>query len=242
MPVGEEPRQRSHYRLDLLDRQIDRGTARLLSSLDELPSFRIAQAFERPRDVGDRTKDRKLRDVLGGIQDMPHGVQSGARTLIFGRQRNDAEELREVGVARAAHQKSIGQIAVLVGVGPKPGAFALTGAERTRFDAERIVQRTRRDVAFATNPCLRDVAARAALLEPHSAPATWSRAAVSEHAPVEIVQMAAWTAAHETDGNDLLRSARSVLVVAEATVGQFVPTHETAAAPLTVGSCGPRFL
>ena len=153
------------------------------------------------------------------------------------RQGNDAHRLREIRVARRAHEQPIGFATGFARELPDPRPLALAVAERARAGARSLVQRALL-AAVADAEGVADVRARAAFLEPEPT-LTRPPALVNEPAPVQIVDMAAPAAADEPNRNHRLALA---VFVAEPAPVQVVPSHQSAATPLRVAGRGSGVL
>ena len=92
-------------------------------------------------------------------------------------------------------------MAVFVRVAAQPGAGALAGVERISIELRGFVERARLS-ALAAHEEIGEVARGAALVQPELSP-TGASVAVHETPPVEIIDVAPGTGAHEARGHHL---------------------------------------
>ena len=114
-------------------------------------------------------------------------------------QREDAHHLREPGVRRGADEEARRLPAGLGGMRAQPGPRAAAVAERPLVGLLRLVQAAPL-AAPATDDEVRQVAARAALVQPELVPAGVV-GAVHEAVPVDVVDVPPGTRAHEAGGH-----------------------------------------
>src|SRR5208283_5032942 len=92
------------------------------------------------------------------------------------------------------------QLAIFVGVPPKPWPRATACAQWVHFDLCCLVEAARRLTALAAHDKIGQIATCSALIKPESLAAIVF-GAVNEALPVEIVHVSLGTGSHETSGH-----------------------------------------
>src|SRR5450756_974069 len=169
--------------LDLLDGTLGRAAA--LDRANRVEHVLVTEWRELLGDFGLPLQEVQVGHLSDDLQVFPEltddpfdaGAQIG--------QREDAHGLREIGVRCRADQQATVLLAGLVRVRTKPWPATGTEAERVELDLAGIGHASPL-AALAVRPELREVAARARLLEPELAPTVRVRS-MDERLPGEVI-------------------------------------------------------
>ena len=190
-------RTKQRIELDLLHRTIAPRAA--LALADGVKHFFIPEGVKRRRDLVLPLDDGEVGGVLHDPEVVPqladHAIDRGSRV----RQRQHADELREVGVRGGADEQAARLAALFARAAAQSGPRAPAGAERFPIALRGFVE-TPPFPAFATHDEIGQIAGGPAFVEPELSPAVVA-GVVHESGPVEVVHVASRTGAHEAGGD-----------------------------------------
>ena len=166
-----------------------------LASADGLEHLVVAECPEPLGDPRLLLQQGKVRGVVDDLQVVPQLGHDGVDRAAAVRERQDADDLREVGVRRRADEQATRLIAVLVGVPAEPRPRAPAGAEGIDLEQRGLVEPALL-AALAADDEVREIAARSALVEPELPPAV-VLGTVDEATPVEVVHVPLRAGPHE---------------------------------------------
>ena len=108
--------------------------------------------------------------ALDVLKRLPSSINGLDDVVIAIGKRDDAQDLREVGVAGRADEQSVGFAALLCGIRAEPGSGSVAHSEGTRGEGGRVGHRPF-GLARTPDPDLAEVAAGPALVDPELPPA-----------------------------------------------------------------------
>ena len=169
-------RTKQRIELDLLHRTI--APRAVLALADGVKHFFIPEGVKRRRDLVLPLDDGEVGGVLHDPEVVPqladHAIDRGSRV----RQRQHADELREVGVRGGADEQAARLAALFARAAAQPGPRAPAGAERFPIVLRGFVE-TPPFPAFATHDEIGQIAGGPAFVEPELSPASCTNPAQS---------------------------------------------------------------